>query len=59
MKVYGYEIELMNDNRKVIKSKMPMTRTEASTLMQSAYTYYTVTHPQATIISMRITEREK
>lgn len=59
MKIYGYEIELMNDNRKVIKSKMPMTRTEASKLMQSAYTYYTVTHPQARIISMRITEKER
>ena len=59
MKVYGYEIELMNDNRKVIKSKMPMTRTQASDLMQHAYTYYTVTHPQAMIISMRITERER
>ena len=56
--MYGYELELMNDNRSVVRSVMPMTRTEASEALKRAITYYTVTHPWARIISATIIERK-
>lgn len=56
--IYGYEIQLANDNRKVVRSVFPMTKEQAAQGLQKAILYYTTTHPWASITKTKIIERK-